>query len=219
MTTPETKDVLPSEPMDVMAVLQANGRLLTIAAAIVVVAGGSLWVYKQSALTKETNASKALFQAQQSMLAQNPALAQSDLEKLVAKYSGTGAGSEGAMLLAQLHYDNGKFQEGITVLENATKSAPQPLQTEILVLLGDGYLSLKNPAAAAKQYETAAGLSGFELDRASEKAQAARAYTAAGDTAKSRKLWEELAEDPKSPATVAEAKVRLGELTAKSVKN
>jgi hypothetical protein len=84
--------------------------------------------------------------------------------------------------------------------------------------LGDGYLSLKNPTAAAKEYEKAADLTDRDLERANQKARAARAYTTAGDSAKSRQMWTELASNTKNPSVAAEAKVRLGELTAKSVK-
>ena len=218
MPTPEIDDLTANEPLEFMEWLDSNRRWLTFAAAAVVVGGGGWWVYNQSRVTKEVNASKALLLAKQSIDAQNPALAKSDLEKLVARYGGTAAGSEGAMLLAQLDYDQSKFQEGITVLENASKSAPQPLESEIRGLLGDGYLSMKNPASAAKEYEKAAGLTDHEIERANQKARAARAYTTAGDTAKSRKLWDELSDNQKNPALAAEAKVRLGELTARTAK-
>jgi predicted negative regulator of RcsB-dependent stress response len=218
MTTPEINDFAADAPMDVMQWLTSNRQWLTIAASVVVVGGGGWWIYTQSRITKEINASKALSLAKQSIGAQNPTLAKSDLEKLVARYGDTGAGSEGAMLLAQLNYDQNKFQEGIAVLENATKSAPQPMESEIRALLGDGYLSLKNPAAAAKEYEKAADLTDRDMERANQKARAARAYTTAGDSAKSRQMWAELASNTKNPSVAAEAKVRLGELTAKPAK-
>jgi predicted negative regulator of RcsB-dependent stress response len=218
MTTPELDDLAANEPLDFLEWLESNRRLLTIAAAIIVVGGGGWWVYNQSRLTKETNASKALFLAKQSLNAQNPALAQSDLEKLVARYGGTSSGAEGAMLLAQLDFDQSKYAEGVAVLESATKSAPQPLESEIRGLLGDGYASMKNLRSAAQQYEKAADLADHEIDRANQKARAARAYAAAGDSAKSRQLWTELSENSKNPSVASEAKVRLGELTATAEK-
>ena len=218
MTTPEVNDPLADEPLDLIQWLSHNRQWLSIAASVVVIGGGGWWVYNQSRITKEVNASKALSLAKQSIGAQNPALAKSDLEKLVARYGGTGAGSEGAMLLAQLNYDENKYQEGITVLDNATKAAPQPMESEIRALLGDGYLSLKNAAAAAKEYEKAADLTDHDLERANQKARAARAYATAGDSAKSRQMWADLAANTKNPSVAAEAKVRLGELTAKPAK-
>ena len=149
MTTPELDGLTADGPEDLLQWLDANRRLLTIAAAVIVVGGGGWWVYNQSRITKETNASKALFLAKQSVNAQNPALAQSDLQKLVARYGGTSSGAEGAMLLAQIDFDQAKYQEGVAVLEGATKAAPQPLESAIHGLLGDGYASMKNMKAAA----------------------------------------------------------------------
>ena len=56
------------------------------------------------------------------------------------------------------------------------------------------------------------------MERANQRARAARAYTTAGDTAKSRTIWAELASSSKNPSVAAEAKVRLGELSAKAGK-
>ena len=215
MTTPEIEDLTGDDPQDLMQWLDVNRRWLLIGAAIIVVGGGSWWVYTQSQMNKEVNASKALLLAQQSMAAGNPALAKSDLEKMVSRYSGTSPGAEAAMLLAQLDFDQGKFQEGITVLEKASGSAPQPMQVAIHGLIGDGYQSMKNPMTAAKEYEKAADLTDHEIECASQRARAARAYTVAGDSAKARQLWTDLRENTKNPSVASEARVRLGELNGK----
>jgi tetratricopeptide (TPR) repeat protein len=146
-------------------------------------------------------------------------LAQSDLGKLVSRYGGTSAGSEGAMILATIEYDQAKYQEGITVLENAAKGAPSPMEVQLRSLIGDGYLSMKNAPSAAKEFERAADLSTYQLEKATQRAKAARAYFVGGDTAKARQIWSDLATDEKNPTVAAEAKVRLGELVAKPAKS
>ena len=60
--------------------------------------------------------------------------------ELVTRYGGTSAGSEGAMILAAIDYDQAKYQEGISVLENAAKGAPTPMEVQLRSLIGDGYL-------------------------------------------------------------------------------
>jgi tetratricopeptide (TPR) repeat protein len=152
------------------------------------------------------------------MQAGNLVLAQSDLTKLVNRYGGTAAGSEGAMILASIEYDQGKYQEGIQVLEKAAGGAPGPMEVQLRTLIGDGYLSMKNVPSAAKEFERAAAISTHELEKANQRAKAARAYMVGGDTAKARQIWSELAGDEKVPTVAAEAKVRLGELTAKPAK-
>jgi predicted negative regulator of RcsB-dependent stress response len=216
MTNPQLNDL--EEPFDLMEWIQTNTRWIAIGAAVVVVAGAGWWIYAQSSVKKEQNAAQALFMARQSMQAGNLVLAQSDLTKLVDRYSGTSAGSEGAMILAQINFDQAKFQEGITLLEKAAKGAPEPLEVQLRSLIADGYLGMKNAPAAAKEFEKAADMSERPLEKATQRARAARAYMVAGDTAKAREIWAELAADLKNPSVAAEAKVRLGEMTAKPAK-
>ena len=216
MTNPQLTDL--DDELDLMEWIRVNSRWIGIGAAVVVVAGAGWWVYTQSKIRKEQNAAQALFVAKQSMQAGNLVLAQSDLTKLVNRYGGTAAGSEGAMILASIDYDQAKYQEGIQVLEKAADGAPGPMEVQLRTLIGDGYLSMKNAPSAAKEFERAAAISTHELEKANQRAKAARAYMVGGDTAKARQIWSELASDEKVPTVAAEAKVRLGELTAKPAK-
>jgi tetratricopeptide (TPR) repeat protein len=215
MTNPQLTDI--DDEMDLMDWIRANSRWVTVGALVVLATAGGWYVYTKSKVQKETNAAKALFDAKQSMMAGNLVLAQSDLAKVAARYKGTAGGAEGAMLLAQMDYDQGKYQEGITVLETAAKGSPEPLEVQMRSLIGDGYLSMKNAAAAAREYQKAAELAGG-LEKASQRAKAARALTVGGDTAAARQIWTDLAADQKNASVAAEAKVRLGELTAKVAK-
>lgn len=218
MTNPELTNLEADEPIDLMEWVQANTRWIAIGAAVVLVAGGGWWFVAQSQVKKERNAAQALFNAKQSMQAGNLVLAQSDLSKLVARYKGTSSGTEGAMILALINFDQSKFQEGITVLESALDKAPEAMHSQIRNLVGDGYLGLKNAPLAAKEFEKAAELAPRDMERGAMRARAARAYMTAGDTAKARQIWAVLAVDQKNPSVAAEAKVRLGELTAMPAK-
>lgn len=166
-----------------------------------------------------SNAERALNAAKQSMSSGNVPLAQSDLEKLFASYGSTPAGVEAAMLLAGLDYDAGKVQDGIAVLEKASGSrAASNSQSTIHSLEGDGYAQMKKLGEAGKQYEVAAAATTFETEKAFLLAKAARTYQQAGDTAKAHTLWAQLATDPTAQAVASEARVRLGELTARPAK-
>lgn len=218
MTNPELTNLEADEPIDLMEWVQANTRWIAVGAAVVVVAAAGWWFVTQSQVKKERNATQALFNAKQSMQAGNLVLAQSDLSKLVARYKGTSSGTEGAMILALINFDQSKFQEGIAVLEDAIGKAPEPMHSQIRNLIGDGFLGLKNAPSAAKEFEKAADLAARDIERAAMRARAARAYMTAGDTASARQIWSDLATEDKNPAVAAEAKVRLGELTAKPAK-
>ncbi|HEX8943925.1 MAG TPA: tetratricopeptide repeat protein [Gemmatimonadaceae bacterium] len=196
-----------------------NATALTVGAAVIVVAAAGYWFYLRSQQIQSANAEKALSNAKQSMSAGNLTLAQSDLQKVYSRYESTVAGVEAAMLLAQIDFDGGKAQDGITMLEKLSgSSAASRMQSTILGLEGDGYMQLGKAAEAAKHYESAANATTFETERAFAKSKAARAYQIAGDTAKARQLWASLLNDPTAQAMATEARVRLGELTAQVAK-
>jgi tetratricopeptide (TPR) repeat protein len=71
-------------------------------------------------------------------------------------------------------------------------------------------------ADAAVHYRTAADLTRLDDERDVYLANAARAYQAAGNTAEAIAIWRRLVESEGTQA--AEARVRLGELTAEPAK-
>lgn len=193
--------------------IQAN--YLIAGAAVVAVAAAGFWFYQRQQQITAANAERALMNAKQSMTAGNVQLAQSDLQTVYNRYGSTSAGLEAAMLLAQLDFDNGKAQDGVAMLEKAAGSRAAAAQPGMIQNLeGDGYAQMGKLADAAKHYESAAAVTGFETEKAFYKAKAARTYQAAGDTAKARQIWSAIIDDPKAQTMAAEARVRLGELTA-----
>jgi len=154
------------------------------------------------------------FQARQSAAAGNLPLAISDLQKVAARYDGTGAGAQASMTLAQALYQQKRFKEGIAALKKSEAKAPSDFRSSIHVLEADGYEDLKDFVAAAEQYKVAAKETRFPADKAQYQAAAARDYMVAGKTEEAKAIWTELAKDETGPMA-AEAKVRLGELLAK----
>ena len=196
-----------------------NARALGVGAAIVVVAAAGYWFYARSREIQSSNAEKALLQAKQSMSAGNLALAQSDLQKVFSRWESTSAGVEAAMLLAQLDFDAGKYQDGLTKLQKAAGTGPAAQsQSTIESLEGDGYAQMGKMAEAAKAYQRAADATPYEIEKAFQRAKAARAFQSAGDVASAKAIWTQLATDPKSQTMAAEARIRLGELDAQAAK-
>lgn len=197
---------------------KVNSSALAIGGAVVVVAAFIFWFYGRQQQIQAGNAQKALMNAKQSLSSGNMQLAQTDLKAVVDRYSSTEAGVEAAMLLATVAYDNNKPQDGITLLEKASSSsAASTVQPTLKSLEGDGYAQMGKLTDAAKQYEAAAAATTYPTEKGFYQSKAARAYQAAGDTAKARQLWTTLASDP-TAAMMSEAKVRLGELTAQPAK-
>ena len=188
---------------------QVSWAVLALAIAI-----GSLWFYQRSRALRQQNAEKAYFQARQSAAAGNLPLAVSDLRKVVTRYGGTAAGTQAAMFLAQALYDQKKHKEGIAELEKALGDAPDDLVPSIHALIAAGHEELKDFPAAAAAYKAASAATRFPAEKAQYLASAGRAFMAGGKTAEARAIWIELAADETGPMA-AEARVRLGELTAK----
>lgn len=197
---------------------KVNSKALTVGAVVILVAAGGFWFYQRSQEIQAANAQKALLNAKQSLSAGNAQLAQTDLQNVYARYGSTEAGVEAAMLLAQIDYDAGKPQDGITMLDKvAGTRAAASVEGTIRSLEGDGYAQLGKLTDAAKQYDAAAAATSYETEKAFYQSKAARSYQAAGDTAKARQIWSALASNP-AGSMVTEAKVRLGELEAAPVK-
>jgi predicted negative regulator of RcsB-dependent stress response len=222
MTAPELDTQSPAAADRAQTFLdwtRINSRAITIGALTVAVAAGIYAFMARSRTIESENAAKALMNAKQSMGSGNLPLAQSDLQKVFSRYGSTSAGVEAAMLLAQIDYDGGKPQDGLSVIQKAQGSrAASSVQPTLLGLEGDGYAQMHKLTDAAKKYEDAAAASTFETERAFMLAKAGRTYGDAGDTAKARQVWERIVNDPKSKAVVGEARVRLGELSAQVAK-
>ena len=186
-----------------------------VLALAVILAG--FWFYQRSQAIKSQRAEAAYFQARQSAAAGNLPLAVSDLQKVVARYEGTRAGTQAALSLAEVLYDQKKFKEGIAALKKVEAKAPGDSRPSIHILEAAGFEELKDFVAAAEQYNLAAKSTPFPVDKAKYQAAAARDYTAAGKTEEAKRIWTDLAKDESTPEA-AEARVRLGELTAKPIK-
>ena len=183
-----------------------------ILALVVAIAG--LWYYQRSRALRQQNAEKAYFQARQSAAAGNLPLAVSDLKKVATRYEGTRPGIQAAMFLAQSLYDQKKHKEGIAELRKALSDAPDDFVPSIHVLIANGYEELRDFAAAATEYKAASSATRFPAEKAQYLAAAARSYMAGGKPAEAKAIWTDLAADETGPMA-AEARVRLGELTAK----
>ena len=195
--------------------LHLNTRLVTIAAVVVGVAAIGGWLYTRAQAGKELRAEQALLRAEQSIGQGNVPLAQTDLQKLISTQSGTAGASQGAMLLAQTYYDKGEYQKGIDALEKSG-AARKEFEAGAEALIGDGYSQLGKYADAAAHYRKAAEATRFKNDRDGYLADAARNLMAGKDTAQARQLWQQVLEN-ESSMFAAEARVRLGELTARPI--
>lgn len=192
--------------------VQAHARQLGIAAIVVAAVAVGSWVVSRSNATKAAGASRALSEAQRSVASGNLPLAAADLQKLVQRYGSTSAGTQARLLLAQVYFQQNKVAEGMKLLDESGNAGA--LQASLHALRAAGLEQTSKPAEAASEYLKASAASTLATEKAGYRADAARAYAMAGDTAEALKLWQEMADDVSSPMN-AEAKLRMGELGAK----
>lgn len=184
--------------------------------ALAVVLGGG-WFYERSQTIRAEKAEKAYYQARQEAAVGNSALATSDLKKMAERYQGTRAAVQGRMYLAQMYYDEKKYQDGIVELKKSEKDAGEDFTSSVHLLEANGYEELNDFVNAAAQYRLAAEASRFPNDKRWYRASQARALMTAGKRAEALAIWEDLAKDETSPFAL-EAKLRIGELQAAAAK-
>ncbi|HEX5438194.1 MAG TPA: tetratricopeptide repeat protein [Gemmatimonadaceae bacterium] len=199
-----------------LAWAQIHMRQLSIGAIVIVVVALGVWFYMHAQAVREESASSALSTAEQAYAAGNAALAQSDLDKMITRYSGTHAAREGAMLLAHVLYQKGQYAQGIAKLSALTASDDPAIASGAENLQAAGYEAMRKFDEAAQHYQHAAATTPYTAYRSTYRASAARALMEAGKTSEAAALWKTLASD-KDPGIAAEARVRLGQLEAKPV--
>ena len=181
-------------------------------AILIAALAGGFALYERSQAQKATRGERALFDAQRAAQSGNLTQAQTELQKVRVRYDGTPASDRAALVLAQVLYDQGKYAEGVRAL--APVSDSKLLGAATHALMATGYEEQNKLKEAAEHYRKAAAAATFEVDKANYLANAARTLGRAGDVAAATALWKELSADPEGPVA-GEARVRLGELTAK----
>ena len=216
MTSPNRPRATSDNRLEVLAEwFNINSKLVTGAVIAIAVVVGGWWFYTRSQHLKAERAERAFYAAEQSMAAGNMPLAESDLRKMITRYDGTPAAKQAVLTLAQLEYDQGKYQEGITFLKNAMSKleSSEEFAASGHIMAAAGYEQLGKFVEAAGEYQAAAKKARFDEDRQRYESLAANAYLLGGRKEDAKRIWTVLAADSKG--TVAgEARVRLGEMLA-----
>lgn len=193
--------------------LQANGKLVGIGVALVAVIGLGIYGVRASDAKKQANASTALYSAQGALYQGQADSARVALQGVIDRYGSTSSGEQAVLLLAQSHFDEGQFAEGIAILDKARSGASASFAASMDVLLAAGYEGQANFEKAADYYDAAAKSAGSSAERDAHRLAQGRSLMRAGKTAEAKLLFEELSAKPGS-AYAQEATVRLGELMA-----
>ena len=176
---------------------------------------GGWWMAKRSSEIRESKAGEALLAGESAFATGNAPLAQVEFEKVLTRYPGTSAGTQAALLSAQLYFEEGKLDDGIARLETALVKAPKHLRAGVIGLIATGKAAAGKPAEAAADFERAAAAAQFRQEREQFRMEAARLHVAAGEIAAARAIYEAIAATEDS-GHAGEAHLRLGELTSRT---
>ncbi len=205
----------PPSPPDFVAWLQARQKALTIIVVAVAVVGLAGWYVMESGRRKQSQAVDALDRARASMDAGNLPEASTELQKLAQTYAGTDAALEATLALNQVRLMSGQAQLAVDELKKFAAAAPPgafgaAAHSHLAMALEN---TGKMPEATAG-YLKAAELAPDAFRKVDALLAAARTYRLAGKKQEAIALLQDLIKKyPKEQAGVAEAQVRLAELT------
>ncbi len=193
--------------------VKAHRQLSSWIAAIVFVAA-VLFVWNLSTQRRsEEIASRELQGARFAFENQNLPLAASELAKVVENYSGTNAADEARLLLANVRLLQGQPQQAVAVMKDYAPGAGSAYRAQAYGLLGASFENMGRFREAGAAYENGSAAARLDFMKAQFLADAGRAWTVAGDTAKAVATYQRILKDFAKEGAATEAKVRLGELT------
>jgi len=193
--------------------VKAHRQLSSWIGAIVVV-GAGLFIWNLSTQRRsEEIASRELQGARFAFENQNLPLAASELAKVVENYSGTNAADEARLLLANVRLLQGQPQQAVAVMKDYAPGAGSAYRAQAYGLLGASFENMGRFREAGAAYENGSAAARLDFMKAQFLADAGRAWTVAGDTAKAVATYQRILKDFAKEGAATEAKVRLGELT------
>ena len=200
-----------------VAWVRAHRQLASWAGSIVVIAAALfLWTLSTKRRAEEI-ASRNLAGARFAFDNQNLPLAASELAKVVEDYSGTNAAQEGRLLLANVRLLQGQPPQAVAVLKDYAGGAGKPYRAQAYSLLGAAYENMGRTREAGDAYEKGSTAARLDFLKAQLLADAGRAWTTAGDTARAVANYRRIVQEFSKEAAATEAKVRLAELTKGSI--
>lgn len=194
--------------------LQVNSKPIAMVVGGVAVAAAAVFLYRSTTASTREKASAALYTAQQPFVEGKYAEAETALKKVADGFGSTASGQQALLMLAQVYYEQKKYDEGIKAVEQAVGSASAEFKPSLQAMAASGYELKGDMAKAAEAYGKAAAASRFETEKQTFQAAQARSLMAAGKLADAKPIWESLAQLDGTQVQ-QEAQVRLGEIAGK----
>ncbi len=204
-----------AEQSHFLAWLVARQKQIGMALGAVFVVGLVTWYVVESGRRKQSQAMEALDQARMSMESGNYPEASAALQKVTQTYSGTDAAYEAVLALNQVRLLSGQAQLAVDELRKFVATNPpgafgSAAHSHLAIALENA----GKVADATAEYVKAADLAPEAFRQIDALLNAARTYRAIGKDKEAAAMLEGLIKKyPKEQAGVAEAQVRLAEIT------
>ena len=184
-----------------------------LGALAVVVLG--LWLFAETGRRKTTAAADALDAARGSLEAGNLPAASTEFQRVIQAYRGTDAAFQAELGLNAVRLQSGQTQLAVDELRKFAESHPPALyESGAWLMMGGALENLSKYAEAAAAYLKAGDTASEDYRKVEALLGAARAYQLAGKGKESEDVLRRIASKfPEDTPGVAEAKVRLAELT------
>lgn len=204
-----------TEPTHILAWLHARQKPITIALGAVFVVGLVTWYVTESGRRKQAQAMEALDQARVAMESGAYPEASAALQKVTQTYSGTDAAYEAVLALNQVRMLSGQAQLAVDELKKFVASNPPgAFGSAAHAHLAMALENAGKTADATAEYLKAAESAPEPFRQIDALLNAARTYRVLGKDKDAAGVLEGLIKKyPKEQAGVAEAQVRLAEIT------
>lgn len=192
-----------------------HGRTIILAlSAIVVVIAGIIY-YRNYREVLEAKATSDLMAVRQIAASGNMPLATRQLQQFVDKYSGTHAGAEGRVLLAQTLLEQGNARGAIPVIQPLASDLKDPLGPSAALLLGAAYEANNQVPQAEATYQHVGDAAPFEFQRRDALEDAARLKLQHNDPAGAAAIYQKiLAQVPDTAVGRSVYEMRLAQAQA-----
>jgi tetratricopeptide (TPR) repeat protein len=216
VTAPQTQA---AERAPLIERLEKHRKPISYGLGILVALIVGLWLYSETGRRKNSAAADALDAARGALEAGNLPAASAEFQRVIQAYRGTDAAFQAELGLNAVRLQSGQAQLAVDELRKFAEAGPPPLYESGAWLMAGGALeNLGKFADAAAAYVKAADKAPEDYRKVEALLGAARAYRLAGNPkAGEDALRRIVSQFPEDTPGVAEAKVRLAELTAGTV--
>lgn len=204
-----------AESGNLLAWFQARQRTLTVVGGVILLVGVVAWYVVEAGRRKQAQAMNALDQARASIESGNYPEASTALQKVTQTYAGTDAAYEATLALNQVRMMSGQSKLAVDELTKfVATNPPGAFGSAAEAHLAMALENTGKAADATAHYLKSAELAPETYRKIDALLNAARTYRAAGKDKEAAALLEDLIKKyPKEQAGVAEAQVRLAEIT------